>query len=109
MPRGKPGQESKQKLIANRYVWDAVGEIQTNSVGGWDLKSEQFSAALLEVVGSGATVVLRPGTGGRSLGIAIWDGDVRYAPVWCHAEEEADGWAAKVLQTVRDQNAAAAD
>jgi hypothetical protein len=109
MPRGKPGQESKQKQVQNRYAWDIIGEVQTNSVGGWDLKAEAFTEALCEIVGSGATVVLRPGTGGRSLGIAIWDGDVRYAPVWCHAEEEADAWARKVLERVAEENGRAAD
>jgi hypothetical protein len=43
------------------------------------------------------------------LGIAIWDGDVRYAPVWCHAEEEADAWARKVLERVAEENGRAAD
>lgn len=109
MPRGKAGQESKQKLMANKYSWDIMGEPVSNSVGGWDLKTDTFAAALLEIVGSGATVVLRPGTGGRSLGIAIWDGDVRYAPTWCHAEEEADAWAARVIRSVQEQNGVAAD
>ena len=109
MPRGKPGQESKQKLYANRYAWDIIGEVQTNSVGGWDLKSEAFCQMLCEMVGSGVTVVLRPGTGGRSLGLAIWDGDDRRPPVWFHAEEEADAYAQRVLRQIADQKAAAAD
>jgi len=75
----------------------------------WDPKSDALIEALLTIVASGATVVMRPGSGGRSLGIAIWEGDERHAPQWSYDAEELDQWASRILAVVDRRGDEAAD
>lgn len=98
MPRanGKSNQPTP-KSEERRLIYAQFGAYPESSLADWDPKGQKFSEALLQVVADGATVVLRPGSGGRSVGIAIWEGDVRHAPQWCYEAEEIDQWADAVL------------
>jgi hypothetical protein len=86
-----------------------AGADQLPGVSEWDPKTEALVQALLEIVSSGSTVVLRPGSGGRALGVAIWEGDERHAPMWCYDAEELDHWAARVLAMIEQRSGQAAD
>jgi hypothetical protein len=63
----------------------------------WDPNTAQFFQAIMEVLASGAQVFLRPGSGGRSIGIAIWEGDDRHPATWFYEWEELDQWTAGVV------------
>jgi len=78
-------------------MWGMNGATQAPSLTQWDPKQESFVEALLEVLASGATIVLRPGSGGRSIGVAIWEGDTRHAPQWCYEAEELDNWSQGII------------
>ena len=100
MPRqGKP-RETPAKMEQNRLMWATYGKKARLLVNSWDPKQVQLVQALLEVVASGATVVLRPGQGGGSIGIAIWEGDFRHPPEWCSTSEELDFWAEGIILAV---------
>jgi hypothetical protein len=106
--RGKP-KETPEKLAQNRLMWGTFGKGTKISVASWDPKQVEVVQAILEVVASGSTVVLRPGSGGGALGIAIWEGDTRWPPVWCYTSEEMDAWANGVLERVEGIREDAAD
>jgi hypothetical protein len=109
MPRAKGGRETAAKLAQNGALWGDYGTRDVYELTGWDFKQEPFIEALLEVLSSGATVVFRPGSGGRSIGIAIWEGDIRHAPMWCYGSEEIDRWAEDVIRRVEGMRVGAAD
>jgi hypothetical protein len=98
MPRGKPTLLTPAKQQQRKILWDQTGEAQEWALMDWDCKTEPLVEALLGVLASGATVVLRPGSGGRSVGVAIWEGDVRHSPTWCYEPEELDSWATRILE-----------
>lgn len=78
-------------------------------VDSWDLKTSIFAEAALAIIASGATLVIRPGSGGRALGVAIWEGDDRHPPQWCYDEAELDEWAAGVVARWKEVTTRAAD
>jgi len=109
MPRTSKPRETPAKLQQNATMWGIFGKGATISVASWDPKQVQLVEAILEVVASGATVVVRPGSGGGSVGVAIWEGDNRWPPVWCYTSEDLDAWADGVLDRVRENIGQAAD
>lgn len=110
MPRGNGDSKRQQaKSEQARLLWGSGGGRSEPTLPEWDPKSEPFTQAVLEVVASGATLVFRPGSGGRAMGVAIWEGDVRHAPKWCYEADELDQWASWVLSNVRADQADAAD
>lgn len=107
--RANKGQQPTAKQDQQKLLWLQTGEHQGVTLADWDPKPEPFVQALLEVLATGATVVLRPGSGGRSFGIAIWEGDVRHAPKWLYDNEEVDDWASWVNEHAALRNGQAAD
>jgi hypothetical protein len=96
MPRTGRGQSTPAVTEQRALLWGMNGSEVLPTVAEWDPKTEPLVQALLQVVASGATVVLRPGSGGRAIGVAIWEGDVRHSPTWVYDAEELDTWAEKV-------------
>lgn len=109
MPRKVSSQKSEAVTAERQLIWAQFGSYNHATVGDFDPKAEALVEALLHVVSTGATLVLRPGSGGRSLGIAIWEGDFRGAPQWLYDSEEVDNWATTVLSVKRAAEAQAAD
>lgn len=109
MVRGKQNSQPAAKSEQARLLWAIGGVRNEPTVDDWDCKTDLVVEALLAVVASGATVVLRPGSGGRSVGIAIWEGDERHAPTWCYDSEEVDNWASKVTSMAKARKGEAAD
>lgn len=101
MPRKTTPRETEQKLAQNAAMWAIFGKKTTVLVSGWDPKQIQLVDALLSIVASGSTVVLRPGSGGGAVGIAIWEGDTRHPAVWCYTSEEMDEWSGTVLEALK--------
>lgn len=101
MPRPVKPKETPEKLAQNRLMWGTFGPTTVLSVTSWDAKQVQLVDAILEVVASGSTLVVRPGSGGGAIGIAIWEGDHRHPPVWCYTSDDVDAWAAGVLDRVK--------
>jgi hypothetical protein len=110
MPRGRLGDQQGGRLTpaqAQRQIlWAQTHQHHANSLANWDPKTDQLVEALLTVLATGATLVLRPGSGNRSVGVAIWEGDVRHAPEWCYEAEELDAWAEWVISKMRAEDAA---
>lgn len=101
MPRkgagGQPTPVSEQRVL----MWGMQGANIPPSLTEWDPKTEPLVQAVLEVVATGATLVFRPGSGGRSIGVAIWEGDQRWAPNWVYDTEELDDWAQGILMVAK--------
>lgn len=74
-----------------------------------DPKAEPFLEALLLLMTEGVTVHLKPGSGGRCIGIGGWAGEDRLPWTWLYDEEEIDSWSAKVIGNLRKSESEAAD
>lgn len=109
MPRPNRSQKPEAVTQERQLIWAQFGSYNHATVGDFDPKAQPLVEALLHIVSTGATVVLRPGSGGRSLGVAIWEGDARYAPTWLYDSEELDNWASTVLSMKQAQEEKAAD
>jgi hypothetical protein len=96
MPRSNKGQQQNAAAEQRALLWGMNGAAVLPTVAEWDPKTEPLVQAILQVVSSGATIVFRPGSGGRAMGVAIWEGDVRHSPTWVYDAEELDTWAEKV-------------
>lgn len=109
MPRAKGQQQADQSRELRGLLWAQYGSKRVvEVVASWDPKPEVI-AAVLEVVSSGCTVVLRPGSGGGAIGVAIWEREFRHEPVWCYSAEDLDGWASDILRIARAKVTQAAD
>lgn len=109
MPRGTKPKESPVKLEQNALMWATFGKGAKIQLASWDCKQVAVLQAVLEVLTTGSTVVFRPGSGGGSLGVAIWEGDHRHPPTWCYTSEELDEWADGILERVMPKGQIAAD
>jgi hypothetical protein len=106
MPRQGKSPATIAKEKTNQLMWGQYGNVQYEPLTEWDPKQVTLVEAILTVLETGATVVLRPGSGGRAVGISIWEGDVRHPATWCYDGVELDTWAAAVLARVRVSQAA---
>jgi hypothetical protein len=104
MPRGKADSARAEAIkTQNTLLWGQTGKLPEYSLTEWDIKTEAMVTALLEVLSTGASVLLRPGSGARSIGWAIWEGDARHAPKWLYSDEEVDEYVAGLLELVRQR------
>lgn len=106
MPRKPANNQPTTKSEQRRLMWGQVGAGTAPELASWDPKGDQLVEALLAIVATGATVVIRPGSGARSIGIGIWEGDERWPPTWLYDTEEVDQWSWKIIQRVKSQEAA---
>lgn len=91
--------------VERRLVYQQFGSYNQPGLKDWDPKQVQLVEALLQVLSDGATLMIRPGSGNRSIGIAIWEGENRWPPTWCYDAEEVDSWAENVLRVHEAQAA----
>lgn len=104
-PKPTPAQADQAKLM-----WAMQPGGDWTGVSNWEPRGEEFTQAVLQVLGSGAAIMIRAGSGGRAVGIAIWEGDTRHPATWCYDDEEVNMWAANVLAVVnRPEKNQAAD
>lgn len=96
MAAHKPAPKNPAKQEQARLLW-GTGRVRNQpELYDWDPKQVALVEALMTVLASGSTVVFRPGSGNRSIGVAIWEGDHRWPPTWCYDSEELDEWAADI-------------
>lgn len=109
MPRAQKQVQAAALNKQQHVLWDIPGGQVVDTIDRWDPKTEVFTQAILEIVATGATVVVRPGSGGRSVGIAIWEGDFRHPPKWLYLTEELDEYCESILQHAQLRRGQAAD
>ncbi len=110
VPRpNKDGSPSTAKSAQASLLWAMGVDSNSKSLSDWDPDTAVVAQAILEVVESGSTVVVRPGSGGRALGISIWEGDTRHPPKWVYDAEELTTWARGVCDISQRRKGQAAD
>lgn len=106
--RPKPNQPTPKSEQA-RLLWGSKRVRMQPALTDWDPKQVELVQAIFNVLESGSTVVFRPGSGNRSIGVAIWEGDHRWPPTWCYDQDELDEWAAGVNEEADGLSSDAAD
>lgn len=109
MPGGRKPEEKSPLQKLGHLIYLQTGTLPDFGLADWEPRHEEFVDALFEVLGQGFTVVLRPGSGGRSVGLAIWNGDSRPPAKWFYDQDELDAWSALVLKVKSDRDVKAAD
>jgi hypothetical protein len=99
MPRKeKPTVLSADSIFAS--IMGELGGVPDYTCADWDPNMQQFGQAILEVVAKGGTLFIRSGSGGQSVGIAIWEGDTRHPAKWLQDAEGIDAWSAAVMAVI---------
>lgn len=109
MPRGSGKQVTPVRQEQRRLLFEMTGEHDGEGLRQWDPKAGPFLEAILGVLGSGAAVFLRPGSGGRAIGVAIWEGDTRHPARWVYEASELDDWSHLILKRLGGDISQAAD
>lgn len=109
MPRGSERKVTPAVADQRKVLWEMTGSHEGDGLRQWDPKAVTVLEALLGIVSTNAVVMLRPGSGGRALGIAIWEGDVRHPATWFYETSELDEWALKILKRLGGDISQAAD
>jgi len=109
MPRGSGKQATPAVQAQRRLLFELVGEHEGEGLRQWDPKAVPLVEAILGIVSTGAAVFIRPGSGGRALGIAIWEGDTRHPAKWLYEVQELDDWALIILKRLGDDISQPAD
>lgn len=109
MPRAKQGNAPTAIAEQRALLWLQTGDNSGLALYDWDADGPAWLQACMEIVASGATLVIRPGSGGRSVGVAIWEGDVRHPPKWCYDDDELTTWARGICDISQGRRRMAAD
>jgi hypothetical protein len=92
MPRAKGVPSSPGRRVFESQWAAQAGRPLEFDLLDWDPKPNKLFDAVMQVLASGAQVFIKPGSGGRSFGIAIWEGDDRHPATWFYEVEELDAW-----------------
>lgn len=104
MPRkAAPSVLSADSIFAS--IMGQLGGVPDYNCSDWDPDMQRFGQAILEVVAANGTLFIRSGSGGQSVGIAIWEGDTRHPAKWLQDAEGIDAWSAAVLQAIPGKTA----
>lgn len=109
MPRGSGRQTTPVQLEQRRLLFEMLGGHEGDGLRQWDPKAGPFTEALLGILSTGAAVFLRPGSGGRAIGVAIWEGDTRHPAKWVYESGELDDWSLLILKRLGDDISQPAD
>lgn len=105
MAHRKPTNKVDQHRNKMNGIWRAqTGKLPEMPVlHDWDPDAAAAIQAILEILSTRCTVVIRPGTGARSLGIAIWEPVVKNEPVWFYTEAEWDEWSKDIIKQAQGE------
>lgn len=98
MPRGN---SDKPKTTPNAMFsqwWAQTGAEPEYVLHMWDPDTAVVVQSLLELLSDGLTVVFRPGSGGRSIGMAVWQGDNRPPAKWLYDQDEWNAYAENIVK-----------
>jgi len=109
MPRKAPTPAEAAATGQRNILWGMGHDPAARALTNWDPDTARLVQAILLVVESGATLVIRPGSGSRSIGVAIWEGDMRHPPTWVYDEDELNTWAQRIGDISQGRNTQAAD
>lgn len=99
----KPANQPTAKSEQSRLLFLQSGTRYEGTLPDLDFDTAMFAQALLLLMNEGATVVCRPGSGCRSFGVAVWQGDAKYAPKWLYDDEEVNQWSSRVVEELTDK------
>lgn len=95
----KPKRPPTNAGVNPQVLWYQVNDaIDVYGLSDWDPDTAAVTQALLDLTGAGLTVVLRPGSGGRALGVAIWQGENRPPAKWFGDQDEFNAWARGIVE-----------
>lgn len=98
MPGRRSPKDSPAKALQNQLLWAQDPSGSFAGLDNWEPRGEEFTQALLAVLATGSAIFLRPGSGGRAIGIAIWEKDFKHDAQWCYDDEEINLWSQDINQ-----------
>lgn len=102
MPRQKKDPVLDAQSIFST-IMSQLGGVPDYTCADWDPDMQDFGQAVLEVVAKGGTLFIRSGSGGQSVGIAIWEGDTRHPAKWLQDADGINEWARAVLAVTKQK------
>lgn len=75
MVRRKSGQRTTAEETSRRRVWWETADSHPSMIADWDLKSEQFTQAVLEVLASGDAIMFGVTQSGDAVSVTIYSGE----------------------------------
>lgn len=90
--------ETTYPKVAIQQWWQQTGTQFEYKLSEWDPDTAIVVQAILELLEDGLTVVIRPGSGGRAIGIAIWQGDNRPPAKWFGDQDEMNAWCTTIVE-----------
>lgn len=97
-----PGQRKKLDkeavLDQQHLLYLQTGTVPDWTLETWEPRYESFFDAMAEILSQGNSVMIRNGSGGRAMGIAIWRGDSRPPAKWFYDHDELNEWCEHVLR-----------
>lgn len=78
--------------------WQQTGTQYEYRLSEWDPDTAVVVQAILELLEDGLTVVLRPGSGGRAIGMAVWQGENRPPAKWFGDQDEMNAYCGIIAQ-----------
>jgi len=83
---------------AIKQWWHQTGTQYEYKLSEWDPDTVTVVQAILELLESGLTIVIRPGSGGRAIGMAIWHGDDRPPAKWFGDHDEMNEYCRLIVE-----------
>lgn len=90
--------ETTVPKVAIQQWWHQTGTQYEYQLSEWDPDTATVVQAILELLDDGLTVVLRPGSGGRAIGLAIWKGDDRQPAKWFGDQDEMNEYCTNIVK-----------
>jgi len=97
MPGGRRPKDSPVKVEQRRLLFIQTGKQQPVGQGNWDPKPEPFTEAVMALIENGAAVMFSASSGGRVIGVRIFEGDTPGERMWISDNEELDDWAQEII------------
>lgn len=86
-------------------VWDLSSNATAEAIEDWDIKPEQFIQGVLEILSSGAALMLGTTMSGAAVSITIYEGDEKQRVYVADTIEWDDFWLSIVRQAQKRKEA----
>ena len=103
MSNSKSRRAYTAKQTQERRDWFGTADASAEAVADWDIKIEQFAAAVLGVLGAGDAIMFGVSMSGDAVGVTIYSGESK-SRKWVTDSIEFDDLMALIARRARPSN-----